>query len=71
MASLPLLDIRLRRPGRRTQGQAKAEVDRAERRVVRVAVRRPARRRDVVPTAATAHAARAPTWTLWIGRRAC
>ena len=41
------------------QGQAKAVVVRAVRRVVRVAVRRPAIRRVVVPTAATVHAARA------------
>ena len=41
------------------QGQAKAVVVRAVRRVVRVAVRRPAIRRVVVPTAATVHAVRA------------
>ncbi len=41
------------------QGQAEAVVVRAVRRVVRVAVRRPAIRRVVVPTAATVHAVRA------------
>lgn len=43
----------------RVQGQAEAVVVRAVRRVVRVAVRRPAIRRVVVPTAATVHAVRA------------
>ena len=41
------------------QGQAETVVVRAVRRVVRVAVRRPAIRRVVVPTAATVHAVRA------------
>ena len=41
------------------QGQAKAVVVRAVRRFVRVAVRRPAIRRVVVPTAATVHPVRA------------
>ena len=43
----------------RVQGQAEAVVVRAVRRFVRVAVRRPAIRRVVVPTAATVHAVRA------------
>ena len=41
------------------QGQAKAHVVVAVRRIVPVAVRRPAIRRLVVPTAATVHAVRA------------
>ena len=51
--------LRLRRDSRQTQGQAEAVEVRAVRRDVRVADRRTAIRRDVVPTAATAHAARA------------
>ncbi len=50
---------RLRQDSRRTHGEAEAVVARAERRVERVAVRRPAIRRDEVPTAATEHAERA------------
>jgi len=51
---------RLRRNSRRTQGQAQADVARAVRRDVRVAERRPAKRRDDAPTAAAEHAGRAP-----------
>ena len=62
MASLLVLvfPFRLRRLDRRTQGHAEAAVGRAVRRDARVAVRRPAIRRDVEPTAATVHAGRAP-----------
>jgi hypothetical protein len=52
--------------GRGTQGQAETAVDRAERRVVRVAARRPARPRDDSPTAAPGHAERALFGPVWI-----
>lgn len=71
MASLLVLviPIRIRRPDRRTEGHAEAVAERTARRDARVANRRPAKRRDAVPTAATEHAGRAPVGTFWIGRR--
>ena len=55
-----LVLCRLRLLARRgTQGQAKAQVVVAVRRIVPVAERRPAKRRPAAPTAATVHPARA------------
>ena len=59
---------RLRLLVRRTQGQAKTEVVRTERRYDRVAVRRPAIPRVVVPTAAAKHTGRARCCAGWIAR---